>query len=382
MRKYLFFLLACVQVLPSTAQNLVVNPSFEDTQPDALIGPCEFLQHSVFFAQTVRNWTTFRNYTPDLLTSVENCPWLASVHTGERCLGLITYLPASDLNEKEDYHEIVQGRLKAPLIPGQRYRVECWVREDSSIIKTHLTRVYSDKTPIVPSKAGNLGFYFFRQNPWENRKPQVNFAEVIETNGAWVRLSAEFVPDQPFDQFLLGNFFSDRDTKTNLKAEQNRSIELKNGKIPHGIDRVKRGAYLCIDDVSVERVLNAGSVENSLLQEKKFTFSAQALFDFGKYDLKPEAGPALDSLAVFLKSYPKVRIGIGGHTDDVGTDEFNLDLSERRAQAVRQFLLDRGVADTQLRAKGFGESKPIADNITETGRQANRRVECVVLKTE
>lgn len=376
------FILLCFSGLSTQAQNLVLNPSFEDTQRDALIGPCEFLQHASFFGATVRVWTSFTGMTPDLLTRVENCPWLDSVHTGERCLGIVTYLPASDLNEREDFHEQVVGRLKSPLIPGQRYRVSCWVREDSTIITNHLKRVYTDKTPVTPVKAGNLGFYFYREKPWTDRKPQVNFSQIISTNGAWVKLSAEFVADEPFNLFMLGNFFPDRQTPTSLSAEQNRQVELKNGKIPSGIDRVKRAAYLCVDDVSVERIVNAGTVENSLLQEKKFTFSAQMLFDFGKADLKPAAGPSLDSLVVFLKKHPQVRIGIGGHTDDVGSDEFNLELSERRAQAVQQYLLDREIPADQLRAKGFGETKPMASNLTEDGRQANRRVECIVLKSE
>jgi OmpA-OmpF porin, OOP family len=343
---------------------------------------CEFMQYSQYFTEKMKFWSSSAGMTPDVLMAAENCPWLTKTHSGEQCIGIILYLPAGDVGEREDYHEIVRGRLKTPLKPGQRYRVECWVREDSTIIREHLAKVYTPKTPVIPTNAGNLGFYFYVNNPHEPQKPQVNFSEPIVTNGAWMKLSAEFVPDEPFDYFLLGNFFPDRLTPNSLPADLVRKVELKNGKIPSGVDKIKRAAYLCIDDVSVEAVAPAPSLERSLLVERKFTFSAGVLFDSGKSDLRAAAGPELDSLVIFLKKYPKIRIGISGHTDNVGSDAYNLDLSERRANAVQEYLVEHGIPMEQTRAKGFGETLPLTENLTEAGRQANRRVECVVLKKE
>jgi outer membrane protein OmpA-like peptidoglycan-associated protein len=365
-----------------SAQNLVMNPSFEETKPNAIVVPCEFMQYSQYFGEKLKFWTTTEGMTPDLLQAADNCPWLTQTHTGQQCIGIVLYLPASDVGEKEDYHERVRGRLKVPMKPGQRYRVECWVREDSSIIRQHLASVYTPKTPVVPVKSGNLGFYFYVKDPLENPKPQINFAQTIVTHGAWLKLSAEFVPEEPFEYFWMGNFFPDRLTANNLTADQVNSIEQKNGKIPYNIDKVKRASYLCIDDVSVEPMLPPPSMERSLLVERKFTFSAGVLFDSGKAELRAEAGPELDSLVAFLKKHSEIRMGISGHTDDVGSDTANLDLSERRAQAVQQYLLKQGIPVEQTRAKGFGETKPVTDNLTEVGRQANRRVECVVLKKE
>lgn len=366
------------------AQNIVQNPSFEDTKPNALIGPCTFMQYSTYFDETLKYWTTYPSMTPDVLTAVENCAWLPQAHSGVRCIGIINYMPAQDIDQSTDYHEFVRGSLRSPLIPGQRYRLECWVREDSAIIREHLRQVYSPKTPVKPVQSGNLGFYFYLKDPRDPRIPQINFPEIIATNGAWTKLSAEFVAEEPCSYFILGNFYPDRKTATSLSADQNRNIELKNGKIPYPLDKIKRAAYVCIDDISLERVEMPplAEMERTLLAEKKFTFSANLLFDFGKSDLKPEAGPALDSMAHFLLTHPGIRIGIGGHTDNVGSDEYNLELSEHRAQAVMRYLTDKGINADQLRAKGFGEAKPIADNLTEDGRKANRRVECVILKSD
>ncbi len=148
----------------------------------------------------------------------------------------------------------------------------------------------------------------------------------------------------------------------------------------YNIDKIKRAAYLCIDDVSVEAIAASKSMEQALLVERKFTFSAGVLFDSEKSDLHAAASTELDSLVAFLQKHPDIRIGISGHTDNVGGDEYNLDLSERRAQAVQQYLFAKGITMERTRAKGFGKTKPIADNLTEAGRQANRRVECVVLR--
>ena len=380
-----------------SAQNLVVNPSFEQLKPNAIVVPCQFMQASIFFGENIETWTTFPGMTPDVLRAAENCPLVPMVHSGEFCLRIIHYLPGEDVAQQNgDYHEVVQGRLSAPLKPGRKYRVEVWVREDSAIILDHLAKVYTPATPVAPVQASNLGFAFsvlpqqnVRGGFWRlvqdgTLRPQFNFADIIATNGAWSKLSATFVPDQPFQHFIIGNFISDALTANSLTAEQHRRIEQQNAATKVPIDRTKRAGYLCIDDISVSLEVEPDApvltMEKQLLQERRFTFSAGVLFDFDKADLRPAAGVELDSLVIFLKKYPKTELGIAGHTDNVGSDEYNLDLSERRAKAVFDYLISKGIPANRLGSKGFGESRPVADNTTEEGRQKNRRVECVLLK--
>jgi outer membrane protein OmpA-like peptidoglycan-associated protein len=101
------------------------------------------------------------------------------------------------------------------------------------------------------------------------------------------------------------------------------------------------------------------------------------LFDTGQTALKPGAHATLDRLATALRQHPQRTVLIEGHTDDVGSDETNLRLSERRAQSVQIGLQERGVAGNQITAIGKGELYPVADNNTPVGRQSNRRVELV-----
>jgi len=102
-------------------------------------------------------------------------------------------------------------------------------------------------------------------------------------------------------------------------------------------------------------------------------------FDFDKAEIRPDAAVILDEAAALLADAladcPSRRVSVEGHTDAVGTDEYNQDLSERRSSSVMDYLVGKGVPGSRLSARGFGESSPIATNETREGRALNRRVE-------
>ncbi len=103
------------------------------------------------------------------------------------------------------------------------------------------------------------------------------------------------------------------------------------------------------------------------------------LFAFDKATLSPEAFRNVDKLADFLRKHPNRSVLIEGHTDSVGSDEYNLDLSKKRADAVKNSLVTKGVGEDRITPKGYGKKYPVASNNTSEGRQQNRRVEVVVL---
>jgi outer membrane protein OmpA-like peptidoglycan-associated protein len=105
---------------------------------------------------------------------------------------------------------------------------------------------------------------------------------------------------------------------------------------------------------------------------------SDVLFDTGSYTLKPGAREKLAKISGIVLAHPGLNLQIEGHTDSVGGDEFNQTLSERRAGAVRDFLIDQGVGASTVSARGFGKTQPVATNDTSEGRQRNRRVEIVV----
>jgi len=103
------------------------------------------------------------------------------------------------------------------------------------------------------------------------------------------------------------------------------------------------------------------------------------LFAAGKADVAPGGQRSVDKLAEFLKKYPRRRVLIEGHSDNTGNEDFNLKLSQQRADAVRALLLARGIAPERITTRGYGPKFPIVDNDTPAGRQQNRRVEVLVL---
>ncbi|HKQ65198.1 MAG TPA: OmpA family protein [Methylomirabilota bacterium] len=103
------------------------------------------------------------------------------------------------------------------------------------------------------------------------------------------------------------------------------------------------------------------------------------LFAAGKAEVGPGAQRSVDKLADFLKAYPKRTVLIEGHSDNLGHEEYNIRLSQQRAEAVRDLLVARGVAVQRIRTKGYGSKFPIVDNESAVGRQQNRRVEVIVL---
>jgi len=105
---------------------------------------------------------------------------------------------------------------------------------------------------------------------------------------------------------------------------------------------------------------------------------SDVLFDFNKYTLKPGTQISLAKVAGILEAYPGLRVQVEGYTDSVGSDEYNMKLSNDRAGAVRDFLVSQGVQPGNITAQGFGKSNPVADNSTAAGRAQNRRVNLVV----
>lgn len=120
--------------------------------------------------------------------------------------------------------------------------------------------------------------------------------------------------------------------------------------------------------------LKASTTERGLVM----TLQEGVLFEHDKAELKSGAMRSLEPLITFLKEHPDRTLVIEGHTDSTGSDSYNADLSQRRAEAVRGFLASNGISADRIIARGYGESYPVTTNATEAGRQQNRRVEVVI----
>lgn len=114
----------------------------------------------------------------------------------------------------------------------------------------------------------------------------------------------------------------------------------------------------------------------------KLEVPSDVSFDSGSYAIKPSLRPVLDKLAVGLVDHPVTQVTIVGHTDSSGSDKINNPLSVKRAEAVRDYLVPRGVAASRIAVDGRGAREPLADNATEEGRAKNRRVEIFVAESQ
>jgi len=161
------------------------------------------------------------------------------------------------------------------------------------------------------------------------------------------------------------------------------------------VEKLKNDAYevywACRTNEAIAMANEAATRANALCPPKKVVLPPPAPkvidrltlhvnFDFDKATIRDADIAELRKAVDFVKKYPGYKISIEGHTDNIGSEKYNQRLSERRAAAVKEYLLKHGVADgARMRSAGYGKSKPIADNSTKKGRFENRRVEILIL---
>lgn len=143
------------------------------------------------------------------------------------------------------------------------------------------------------------------------------------------------------------------------------------GAIGHSMDKKEKE----LRQIAAERDAKAMQVERLNDDLLRVSVSSEASFDFDKAAIKPEFKPTLNKVAGVLRDDPNLRIRVIGHTDSVGSETYNQQLSERRARATGDYLISQGVAASQVTIEGRGESEPRTTNATPEGRAQNRRVE-------
>ncbi len=134
------------------------------------------------------------------------------------------------------------------------------------------------------------------------------------------------------------------------------------------------------ENASVKSYILADLAEEELLQlTTSLGEFADAYFEFDDYNIGEASYPILDRVVDIMLKYPAIRLEIAAHTDNMGSFEYNMDLSQKRSQSMVDYLVNHGIDASRLKGKGYGESRPIATNNTEEGRMTNRRVEFIIL---
>ncbi|MEQ8706180.1 MAG: OmpA family protein [Phaeodactylibacter sp.] len=377
MKTFLFAAGSFLCAFSICAQNLVLNPGFEILQTDKYQADCRFSQRTYQFNESAAYWNSFNGLTPDLISYPDSADCVfPKPFAGKNMLGFINFYPAAQTGWLNDYHEFVQGQLSEPLVEGVTYEVRFWVNRQVQAPLQHLKTLPRSEfnVPPVPVASNNIGIAFLRSPADPNEffdqsvrqfgiRPHFNVDTIVGDSAmTWMQVKGTFKAPFATRHFVIGNFFKDAHTDVNFEPS------------PYVVFPV-RIAYYCLDELYIGP---AGSdLEEALTQTGRYTFRS-VHFPTASAALQPEAFPELDTLAGYLARHPEIQAKIAGHTDNVGQAEDNQILSERRAGAVRQYLIGQGIDDSRITYQGYGESQPVAGNGTAEGRQQNRRVECVL----
>jgi outer membrane protein OmpA-like peptidoglycan-associated protein len=339
--------------------NLIPNPGFEYYEGF----PLGWNYSGKDFNRILKYWNSPTNASPDVYGPDVIIPkfWKdkgfgnIQAAVGESMVG-ITLFGCKD--GKPHCREYLQVELFEPLIPGQRYRLQCLVN--------HLERsLQIDK----------LGFYFSPHKLEfliDNRipvNPQLETQYFVRAGDRWKLLTFEFVAESEASFLIIGNFALDQETHT---------TSLHSDPLPF--------AYYYLDEMTLEKlppILEAPLSENDLRQKELEIGAVIQLhniyFDLDKSILRPKSYVELYQLLNIMLEHRNMKIEVIGHTDELGTNLYNQQLSEERANAVAEFLYNHGIETHRVEAVGFGSSQPVAENNTTAGRQMNRRVEIRIL---
>lgn len=378
MRKYwlpivsLIALLQWQQASAQTTENMVYNPSFEEHSacPERIDALGIMSGVDAWWQPTKGSSDYFHSCGGRECLTPRNKMGVQEPHTGQAYCGIYC--------SKENYREYLQTELKEPLKAGRRYRVSFW----ASLADNSPNAIATLGALFTPDRIGDTTWNILMNSESTDLgngqkqviatyyKPQVAFPSnlVIIYMDQWVEIKGEFTAAGGEKYLTIGNFNSfNHSNVMDTRAE----------------NPVLSGAYYYIDDVSViclDCEADTQKVDTVPAPQKGEIITLRnVLFNTDESVLLPQSYNDLHTLIDLLNSHPNMKIELRGHTDNQGTVERNRILSDARAKAVADYLIEHGIDRARLRWKGFGKSLPTDTNATPEGRQNNRRVEYRIL---
>ena len=372
------------------AQNLVRNGSFEDTDACPVgLDELVFCDYWLPFGTNHPSPDYFHSCSsPHRMGIPNNAFGHQYAKSGQAYAGLIAYLTIDQENKKNwdlsnNHREFIQTFLTYPLQEGKTYYAEFYVSlvEDCDYAIANLGLLLTKETPELTWP--KIQFEYFEPQIRHDRNT------VIDDNKSWTKISGTFVAKGGENVLTIGNF--DNDQRTRVK--KNKASKLNNIFRKKFLPKI---AYYYIDDVKVLPVDSLDEIPDTTpaivhkepLNDEYFGMMSvgdkiqlsNIYFEFDKATLLAESFFELNKLYDLLHENQEMEILIEGHTDIIGSDEYNENLSQKRAKAVVDYLVEKGITKTRIYFKGYGRRLPIASNESEDGRSKNRRVEFLILK--
>ena len=337
--------------------------------------------------ELIPDWKSPDNGTPDYYSKIrlvkdvpDHISPSASLTDNSGYMGMILYHDPS--SQYLLYSEHLQTRLKEKLVKEQSYCVKL------DILLSRNAGYYIDQFGVLltpnPVKSSENTFECIDQNI-------INYTKVLNNREHWIRLCSSYISSGTEKYLTIGNFQKEGAiNKIAIQPYQKSSLD------------INESAYYLIDNVelipvSSQMKCECDEVVIPILGRQKVvqTFDELELtnleigdelildkvqFEFNQFDILESAIEELNKLKNLLRTNIRISIMISGHTDNTGSDEFNLNLSEKRARSVSEWLIINEISSDRIKYRGLGSSKPLVQNTSNKNRAINRRVEFQILK--
>lgn len=343
----------------SVAQNLVPNGSFEQYYQ------CPGSYSISRDGKVAPGWVSPSMGTPDLFNTCSlgdagvptNWAGKSKAYAGSGYAGIYSFV----IGKRTPYREYLQAEFTAPLIGGVKYLVEFYYKLSSN------SKYSIDRIGFLISDSS---YHITGDGVFPASATYQNINRVIynQHTGWWTRFGFSYEAKGGERFITIGNFSSDGDTRSYfIKASQ--ALE----------PMLYKAAYFFVDDVKVVQISKAPEVPVLAgypeVKPNEDYVLKNIQFKYNDYTLLATSFPELNQVIGILKYNKTWKVVVSGHTDDVGSDAFNLDLSLQRAGSVSDFLIDGGIDPTRIKTQGFGKQTPLLKGNDEATRAINRRVE-------
>ncbi len=364
MKRGFVSVLLTFQFVTGFTQNLVPNPGFEEL----LYCPQSFSTNRRDFK--VPGWNSPTLGTPDLFHA---CSWgeadvpynwagSSNAHSGKGYAGIYVW---SHPHESVNYREYIQCQLAEPLKAGKRYRVEFYFK-----LASHSVYAANRIGLVLSNEEVNLN-----HDKVMDRVPVLLVEKdtaITAVTGSWELAATEVVAAGGERYLIIGNFFDNQSTKAT--------------RLPHRIGKnhmLTHSAYYYIDDVSVvsldpeavQDTLTIAEFDEHRVELNRLYILKNIQFEFDSHVLLPSSYEELNKVVNYLLESRDISVHLSGHTDFIGSDEYNLKLSRARSRSVADYLISMGISADRITTYGFGKSRPLRTEKTDEARSINRRVE-------
>jgi len=359
---WIVIVLACYQ--HSFSQNLVPNAGFE------YYFKCPGSFNSITTGEFAPGWISPTTGTPDLFNKCSageagipaNWAGRSNAYVGSGYAGIYCFINGGP----KDYREYLQAQLTAPLEEGASYLVEFYYKLSSNS-RYSIDRIgflLSDST--IRSKGDEV-------LPVKASYEKINYAAYSRTSGLWTRFYFVYIAKGGEKFITIGNFSDKQKTR-------NQFIENGQGREP----MLARAAYYYIDEVKVVLVSGGKPVDPpkpppltgypDIKTDEDYVLK-NIQFKYNDYTLLESSFTELKKLLEIMEYNKTWKVVVSGHTDDIGSDAFNIELSRNRATSVADYLISQGIDPARVKTQGFGKQTPLVKGTDEASRSTNRRVE-------